>query len=513
MSGVEMLLLLAGSLVVTAASRRYKIPGPLVLLAAGLAVSFIPGLPAFDIDPELTLALILPPLLYSASLESSYVNLRANIRPIALLAVGLVLVTAAAVGLTAYWLLPSLSLPAALVLGAIVAPPDAVAATAIGRRLGLPRKLMTLLSGESLGNDATALTTYKVAVAAAIGTGFSFGRGLWMFALATAGGIVIGLIIGYLVHQVRMRIGDPILESAMGLLVPFGAYLIAEDLETSGVLAVVSAGLYLGHNSTKAGYATRLQDAAVWDAVKMLLESMVFALIGLQLRNAVEATGVSVSVFLVALALLLVTILVRIAWLFPVTFIPRLLVRRNDPRPNWRHVTVLSWAGMRGVVSLAPAVGLPIAMAADQRGVILLCAFVVTVGTLALQGLTLPWLINRLGVEGNEEHEDRLAEAQIRHTAARRSIDRLDELDKTGKHTKLIDRLRANAELRANGVWEQLGRQDEETPMSKFRRIRREMIKVERSTFIEARDNGDIDDEVFRRVQRELDEDEAALDR
>lgn len=511
MSGVELLLVFAVSLAVTALARKYELPAPLVLLGVGLAISFVPGLPQFALDPSLILTLILPPLLYSAALDSSYLNIKANIGSIGALATGLVLATTVVVGFTAHWLIPSLTLPAALILGAVVAPPDAVSAVAIGRRLGLPRKLMTLLAGESLGNDATALTAYKVAVAAAIGTGMSLLDGVGVFLIATVGGIAIGLVLGFLVHRIRMRIGSAELESALGLLVPFGTYLIAEELHTSGVLAVVVAGLYLGHNASRAGYATRLQDTAVWGAVNVLLESMVFLLIGLQLRHVVQSGGVTMSVFLAALVLLGVTMLVRIIWVFPAGYV---LTRvRSREWPDWRHVVVLSWSGMRGVVSLAAAVGLPAAMDANVRGAIVLATFVITVGTLVIQGLSLPWVIRKLGVHSQEAQTDLLAEAQVRHDAAVKAIGKLDAMAAQGKHTRLIERLRFMAEHRANSVWERLGRQDEETPSAAYRRARREMLKVERATFVKARNAGDIDDEVFRRVQRELDEDEAALDR
>jgi CPA1 family monovalent cation:H+ antiporter len=512
MSGVELLLLFAGSLAITTVARRYGLPAPLVLLAVGLAVSFLPGLPPFDLDPHLILLLILPPLLYSAALDSSYLNIKANLRPIGLLAIALVLVTTVVVGFAAHWLIPSLTLTQALVLGAIVAPPDAVAAVAIGRKLGLPRRVMTLLSGESLGNDATALTAYKVAVAAAVGTGMSFGEGVGIFLLATVGGIAIGFALGWIVHRIRLHVGEPVLESALGLLVPFGAYLIAEELHTSGVLAVVVAGLYLGHNAPLAGYATRLQENAVWRSVDTLLEAMVFALIGLQLRHVVSG-GVSSGAFLAALALLLITMAVRVVWMFPVTYLPRLLPSGRAGKAKWRNVAVLSWAGMRGVVSMAAAVALPSSMPSEVRGTILLTTFVITVGTLLIQGLTLPKLIKALGVESDDEQADRLAEAQVKHNAARAAISRLDELSTSETSSRTIERLRALAENRANAVWETLGRQDVETPAAKYRRYRLEMLRVEREAFLTARDAGEIDDEVFRRVQRELDQDEAALDR
>ena len=518
MTGVEALLILAGSLAVTTLARKIGWSAPLLVVLVGLVVSFVPGMPDFRIDPELVLVLFLPPLLYSASLDSSYLAFRANVRPIALLSVVLVAVTMVGVGFIAHWLVPGLSLTSALVLGAVIAPPDAVAAVAIGRRLGLPRRLMTLLSGESLVNDASALTLFKVAVAAATGSATSIARGFGVFGLAVAGGVVVGLVIGWVVHRIRIRIGDGVLESALGLLVPFGAYLLAEEVHGSGVLAVVTAGLYLGHNAPRAGYATRLQETAVWKAVDVLLESLVFALIGLNFRfvlgEAQRAGHPPWTLIWPVLAVLLATMLLRVVWIYPATYLPRKIpaVRRRDPTPSWRHVAVLAWTGMRGVVSLAAAAAVPDSV--QGKDLILLLASTITVGTLLVQGTTLPWLIRKLGVRGDEEMADALAEAQATHTATLAGLDRLNELadaEETGAPDHVVERLRALTEHRANSIWERLGRQDLESPASAYRRLRREMLTAEREVYVTTRDKGEIDDEVLRRVLNELDLEEARL--
>ncbi|RKT51614.1 Na+/H+ antiporter [Saccharothrix australiensis] len=516
MHGPELLLLLVGALLVTAVAKRLSAPAPLVLVATGLAVSFIPGLPEFALEPELILVLVLPPLLYSAALDSSYHNIRANLRPIGLLAVGLVIATTVGVGWVAHLVLPELPLPAALVLGAVVAPPDAVAAVAIGRRLNLPRRTMTLLTGESLINDATALTVYKVAIAATVGATATWVDGARTFALGAGGGVVVGLALGVAVRWVRSRLDDGVMESALGMLVPFGAYLFAEELGSSGVLAVVVAGLYIGHHAPEASYYTRLQDTAVWRSVDVLLESLVFALIGLQLKNIVLGVDVSTGLAAAAAVVLAATIAVRFLWMYPAAYLPRLLSRRireREPAPGWRGVTVLSWAGMRGVVSLAAASALPLDL--PGRDVIVFCAFVVTVGTLLVQGLTLPWVIRKLGVEGDEERADALAEARVQHAAAQAAVDRLDALvdegDRTPEH--VVERLRVMAQHRGNAAWERLGRQDDESPAAAYRRLRRTMLDAERQVFVAARDEGRIDDEVLFRVLRELDLEEAAISR
>ncbi|MFD0201786.1 MULTISPECIES: Na+/H+ antiporter [Saccharothrix] len=516
MHGPELLLVLVGALLVTAAAKRLNWSPPLVLVGVGLAVSFIPGLPEFALDPELILVLVLAPLLYSAALDSSYHNIRANLRPIGLLAVGLVLATTVSVGWVAHLVLPELSLPAALVLGAVVAPPDAVAAVAIGRRLNLPRRTMTLLTGESLINDATALTAYKVAVAAAAGVAATWVDGTRTFLVSAVGGVLVGLVIGWAVRWVRDRLDDGVLESALGMLVPFGAYIFAEELHASGVLAVVIAGLYIGHHAPRSSYYTRLQDTAVWRSVDTMLESFVFALIGLQLNSVVREVDITSALVWGAAAVLAATILVRFVWMYPAAYLPRLLskrIREREDAPGWRGVTVLSWAGMRGVVSLAAASALPLDL--PGREVIVFCAFVVTVGTLLIQGLTLPYVIRKLAFRGDEERTDALAEAQVQHAAAQAAVRRLDEVigDDHDALEHIVDRLRLLAEHRGNAAWERLGRQEDESPAAAYRRLRRTMLEAERQVFVQARDDGQIDDEVLVRVLRELDLEEAAISR
>ena len=288
---LAVLALVLGSLAVTAVCRRLGVSSALVLVLAGLAASLIPGVIEVTFDPQVVLLLVLTPLLYSAALDSSYLGIRANMRPIGLLAVGLVTFTAVVVGVVASWLIPGLPLAAGLVLGAVVAPPDAVSALAVGRRLNLPRRVMTILGGESLINDATALTLFRVFLAVAAGTGVTVLGAAGMFVLAAVGGTAVGLAVGWVVHRIRRRLDDPPVESALGLVVPFGVYLLAESVHASGLLAVVVAGLYLGYRSPESGYATRLQDGVLWRASDTILESVVFALIGLQLTAVVRAAG------------------------------------------------------------------------------------------------------------------------------------------------------------------------------------------------------------------------------
>jgi len=517
---LTLLALVVGSLAVTWVCRRFDVSAPLVLVVVGIAASFLPGVPVVEIDPEIVMLVVLTPLLYSAALESSYRGIRANRRPIGLLAVGLVVFSTFVVGLVAWQLLPELGLAGALVLGAVVAPPDAVSALAIGRRLGLPRRMMTILGGESLINDATALTLFRVFVAAAAGTGVTLLGATGMFLLAAVGGTAIGLAVGWVVHRVRRRLDDATVESALGLVAPFAVYLLAELAHTSGVLAVVVAGLYLGNHASESGYATRLQEQAVWQASDTILESVVFALIGLQLTSVVAQAGDIGPLLLTGTLLTLATALARIVWVFPATYLPRALfrgIRARDPYPRWQVPAVISWSGMRGVVTLAAAFAIPPEL--PGRETIVFLAFFVTVATLLLHGLTLPMVINRLGVREPGGQADVLAEAQAQYDAVQASIGRLDELigddaDASVRHT--AEKLRRFAQLSANSVWEELGRpasENGESPATTYRRLRREMLAQERAAFVTRRDTGEIDDEVLRRVQRRLDLEEAMLER
>ncbi|MUM15411.1 Na+/H+ antiporter [Mycobacterium sp. CBMA271] len=519
---VSLLAVLTAALVLAAISRRFGLPAPLVLVVAGLAATAIPGLPPIEMDPDLVLFVILPPLLYTTALESSYVNLRKNIRAVSGLAVLLPLLTTVAVGFVAFYTVPELPLAGAMVLGAIVAPPDAVSATAIGRRLGLPRNIMTLLGGESLLNDATALTAYRVAIAAAVGLGATVTDGLRVFALAAVGGVFVGFVIGKVVNIIRCKLDDPLAESAIGLVVPFFAYLLAEEIHGSGVIAVVVAGLMLGHRSSRAGYATRLQDDAVWRAVQLLLESFAFLLIGLQLPAVIQGLrGLSFqTIVLSSIAVLITVIVVRILFVFAFAYL-----RPPGQRPSARGVFVVAWAGMRGVVSLAMAFAVPLTTLSGEplpgHPHIVFLTFVVVVGTLLLHGLTLPWVIRVLGVQSDDERKDALAEAAAQDKAARAAADRLeallddnDGIEDTNVRSRAAEILRHWNTRRRNAAWERLGRSDEdagESPMAAFRNLRLEMLDTEREVFIAERDAGNIDDEVLRTVLRGLDLEEATM--
>ncbi|MFF8830162.1 Na+/H+ antiporter [Streptomyces sp. NPDC015131] len=524
MDTLSLVALVAASAAIAGLARRTPVPAPLLLVAAGLAASYVPGVPDYTLDPHIVLPLVLPPLLHTAALESSYLDLRANIRPVALLSVGYVLFATLAVGWLAHLMVPDLPLTAALVLGAVVAPPDAVAATAIARRLGLPGRITTILQGESLVNDATAITAYKVALAAAVGEGVSWAGGITEFAVAALGGIGVGLVLMVPIHWLRRTLREPMLQNTLSLLIPFVAYAAAEHVHASGVLAVVVVALYLGHRSWQVDFATRLQEEAVWKMVAFLLETSVFALIGLQLPHVVRELGDygTGEAALYAAGVFAAVVVVRFVWVFPATYLPRALsrrVREREPGVTWTSPVIVGWAGMRGVVSLAIAFSIPVATAGEAfpaRNLVLFLTFTTVIGTLVVQGLTLPPLIRALKLPGRDARAETLAEAQAQSEASRAAEQRLEELLADERNTlpgPLADRLRTVLERRRNAVWERLGAANPVTGESAddtYRRLAREMIEAEREVFVRLRDERRIDDEMMRTLLRRLDLEEAA---
>ncbi|MGW4923634.1 Na+/H+ antiporter [Streptomyces parvulus] len=524
MDVMPLLLLVAGSAAVAAAGRRVPVPVPLLLVAVGLMVSYVPGVPDYTLDPHIVLPLLLPPLLYTAATDSSYLDLRAQLRPVALLSVGYVLFATFVVGAAAYLIVPGLPLTAALVLGAVVAPPDAVAATAVARRVGLPSRITTILQGESLVNDATAITAFRVALAAAVGEGATWAGGILEFVVAAIGGIGMGLVLMVPLHWLRTHLREALLQNTLSLLIPFVAYAVAEQVHASGVLAVVVVALYLGHRAWEVDFATRLQEEAVWKMVAFVLESAVFALIGLQLPvvlkglgeyEGAEAAWYAVAVFLVVAA-------ARFVWVYPATFLPRLSarVRAREGEMSWKAPFIIGWAGMRGVVSLAIAFSIPLTVhdggPFPERNLILFLTFTTVIGTLVVQGVTLPPLIRLLKFPTRDVRTETLAEANAQAQASRAAEQRLDDLladERNALPGPLADRLRTVLERRRNAVWERLGQVNQvtgETVDDTYRRLSREMIGAERDVFVRLRDGRYIDDEMLRTLLRRLDLEEAA---
>ena len=531
MSFEVLLVLLAAVTAVSGLSRRLGVPAPFLLVVAGLAASAVPGVPDVELDPHLVLVLVLPPLLYSAALSTAYADFAVNLRPIGLLSVGLVLVTTGTVGVVAHLVAPDLPLAAAFALGAIVAPPDAVAATAVARRLALPRRVLVILEGESLLNDATALVSLRIAISAALVGGATVGGALGDFALAAVGGVAVGLAVGVPIASLRRRLHDPLLENAVSLLTPFAAFLPAEEVGASGVLAVVVAGLYLGRRApVLLTSGARLQGQALWSMVTFLLEGFVFALIGLQLPGVVQALGRDASQALgVAAAVTLTVVLTRFAWLWPATYLPRILSRRiraADPAPPWRYPFLIGWAGMRGVVSLAAAFALPTDM--PGRDLILFVTFCVILATLLLQGLSLPWLVRRLDLDddGAVERTERDVAVADHHVArvALRELERLE--DEQPVPESVAEELRRHLEERVRRAHAVLGgcpgedEYDDGVALEQgdaladavtAAELRRVLLDAERAELLRLYAARDIDDDVLRTVQRQLDVEEVTL--
>ncbi|MGH2472409.1 MAG: Na+/H+ antiporter [Candidatus Limnocylindria bacterium] len=519
MKAAELLLaLLIVVAVLVTISRRIRVPYPVLLLLGGLLVGLVPGIPPLELDPEIVFLVVLPPILYVSAFLTPIRDFRANLKNISSLAIGLVAVSAGIIAVIAMALLPGMTWPLAIALGAIVSPPDAVAATAIAQRLAVPRRIVSILEGESLLNDATALTIYRAAVgAAATAATISVVGSLASFVFVALGGILIGILVGWIVAWVRAHLTDTPVEITVSLLTPFAAYLPAEALGVSGVLAAVTAGLFIGRRSSRImGSEARLAGRAVWESLVFLLNGVVFLAIGFQISSIsrgmdrttllqLAAVGVLVSLALVA---------VRAVWVFAMT-LPELLAK-NQRRIRVAESIVLSWAGMRGVVSLAAALALPISLPASgmpARDAIIVITFTVILVTLVGQGLTLPLVIRALGLGSDEDDEHE--EAHARQELVDVALARIGELyDVWPTHRELLDNLRSTYQHRAEHA-----EQHHEDPGSAaeqelidHRAIRRDVIDAQREALARLRDEGTIDDDVMRNIERELDLEELRME-
>ncbi|MET0197192.1 Na+/H+ antiporter [Rhodococcus sp. RS1C4] len=537
MDGPVLLLVVIAAVAVAGFAKRFDLQVPLVLVAVGSAASFVPGVPQLTLSPELILGVVLPPLLYSAALDFSFVSFRKNLGHILRLGIVMVIVTAVAVGYFANWLVPELTLGAALVLGAVVAPPDAVAAIAVGRKLGLPSRMMAILTGESLVNDAAALTLFTLAVASVTGKKIEIDSPVLFFAYEIAGGVIVGYVLARIVRFVRSRIRDSSLETVLGLVLPFTAYLAAEEIHASGVLAVVTAGFVLGRVTADVAVPTRIQERQVWPLMDLLLEAFVFAYMGLQLKSVIEEVqrdGLPVHhIFAYALLVLLVVILVRPAWIFVNTSrrsVVRKLLRRKASETSdvlgltWRQNLVLSWAGMRGVVTLAAASGVPLATVAGDpfpgRAVIQAVAFVVAVGTLVIQGLTLPMLIRRLDVADADEQRRTDEQAALARSISRSAAEQylseaaVNGIDGASRESveHVLERVRRSVRARLDADETEDHEERIAAAGALFDTLRRNVLVAQRAALVHARDAGELDDEVLRTVLDGLDVEEAAAE-
>ena len=520
---VGMLLAVAGLALL---ARKLHIPYPILFVLGGSLLGLIPGLPPVRLDPELVFVFFLPPLLFPAAMFTSWRDFRANLRPISLLAIGLVLFTTVAVALLAHHFM-GLSLAAGFVLGAIISPPDAIAATAIAQRLKIPRRIVTILEGESLVNDSTALVAYQFAKVAVLTGTFSLAKASGQFFIVSIGGILLGLAVGWLAEWFHRRVEDAPIEVTVSLLTPFAAYLPAEHLGVSGVLSVVTAGLYLGWRLPEiTDYRTRLEARPVWDMVGFLLNGFVFILIGLQLPTVMQGLAKEAipihQLIWYSVIISVAVIGVRIFWVFPAAYLPRFFfksLREKDPYPSWRHVTILGWTGMRGVVSLAAAMALPLEIKPGVpfpgRDLILFLTFVVIFVTLVLQGLSLPPLIRWLGIEddGKGEREERAARLKANQAALAR-LNEMGERDPT--RADALQRLRVEYEdhifqLKALAP----GRAGKSVRLfsAEYERLSQEALQEERKTILQLRNDSAISDEGLREIQRDIDLAEARLKR
>ena len=510
-------LLIAVAALVTIA-RRLGIAYPIFLVIGGLLLGLVPGLPRPQVQPDLIFVLVLPPILYTTAFFTPLRSLGANLGNISSLAIGLIIATAAAVAVVAHALIAGITWPVALALGAIVAPSDEIAAAAIVARLAVPRRIVTLLEGESLLNDATALTIYRIAVAA--GGALSWTGALTTFAVAALGGWAIGLAVGWLIAQIRTRIEDTPVEITISLLTPYAAFLPAEQLGASGVIAAVVAGLYLGRRGSRImGADARLTGRAVWETVTFLLYGFVFILTGLEMPQLLRSLTPSTAIQLVGIGVAVtgVLIAVRALWIFATAYVPPLLRRQPRTPHLFAHSLVLSWAGMRGVVSLAVALALPLSLPDGgpfpARDAILVVTLTVIVLTLLGQGLTLPWLIRalRLGADVEVREEEGSARQELVQAATRR-IDQLYEV--WPGHHPLLDRLRDMYRDRSEHVERQRdpSTDGEDRELIEHREIRRTIIDSEREALLRLRAEGAIDDDVMRSLERELDLEEQRMD-
>lgn len=549
-------------------SRRVGVAAPLILVVVGIALSFVPGVPSFSIPDEWILAGILPPLLYAAAIKTPVTDFRRNVTPIASLSVALVVISAFATGLLLHALLPGLGLAAAVALGAVISPPDAVAATSIGRRLGLPPRLLTVLEGEGLVNDATALVLLRSAIAASAGALSGFGAAVGDFAYAVVVAVVVGYAVGVVTVFLRSKLDDPVLDTALSLAVPFVAFLPAEELGASGVLAVVVAGIYTGHRSASQFDArARISDNVNWRTVQFLLENGVFLLIGLEVRTLLQNIDESLltvqQTVLIGLLATLALIVLRFLWVFPLVLLMRRLPSRAERRTlqlrrglgrlkkqptldarqerrkraltrlyerrradlelerregfGWRGATVLGWSGMRGVVTLAAAQSLPESFAYREQ--LVLIAFTVAVTTLLVQGSTLPALIRVLRIEGIDADTDREESATLFDELRTEGLRILDDPQQiVGEDVQVdedvLERVRTDTGMRSEFEWEKARLPEQKlvrSPHRQYRDLRLAVLEAERQALLAARARGTYSSRVLAKAQRILDVEETRL--
>jgi CPA1 family monovalent cation:H+ antiporter len=516
---------LVAAAVLLVADAFTDVPYPILFTLGGLVLGFMPGVPNVELNPDLVLVIVLPPLLYSAAFFSSLRDLRANLRPISMLSIVLVLATTFTVAAIAHAVIDGLSWKAAVVLGAIVSPTDPIAATTIARRLGAPRRVVTIVEGEALINDATALIVYRFAVAAIVTGAFSLGHATAEFGGSVAGGIAIGLAVGWVVAQVRRRLDDPPVEITLSIMTAYFAYLPAVALHASGVVAAVTTGIYLGWQAPRVvtSPSTRLQSQAVWEILVFVLNALLFILLGLQFQHILDALQGYSAATLIGYGALVgaAVIVVRILWVFPLAYVPRWLfrsIRERDPYPPWQLPMMVSLMGLRGAVSLAAALAIPLETDAGApfpaRELIIFLTFCVILATLVIQGLSLPAVIRLLAVDddGSAQREENKA----RIHAAKAAVARIDELaSEDWVRDTTADRMRALYDYRMRRFRARFDDGDDgalEEQSIGYQRLRRAALDAERGAVVDLRNRGMINDEVMMRVIRDLDLEDTRLE-
>lgn len=520
MNNITIIILLLT--VITALSEltdRIKIPFPILVVLVGMAIGLVPGLPEVSLDPDIVFLIFLPPVLYGAAWGTSWPDFKANIRPISGLAIGCVLFTTTMVAVIAHACIPGFGWAESFVLGAIISPPDAVAATAATKGLAIPKRLITILEGESLVNDATGLIAYRYAVVAAAGTG-SFV--MWLaginFLYVAVLGILIGLAMGYVFFWIHKITPDnPTNDTVLTFIAPYASYLTAEHFHASGVLAVVVMGVFLSQRSSIVfNHQARLQAYNVWETIMFILNGLIFILIGLQMPAIVRG----IEKFSVAEALgygaiiSVATIVLRILWVFPSTYAPRLFSQsiRKREGVDSKMATVIAWSGMRGVVSLAAALALPLTVndkPFPNRDVILFITFAVIFSTLVLQGLTIPKVIKWIGLQPDEKEEEREFKARMKMAA--HIIEHIEENYALGLSEDVLAQIKTKYEIRIERMRQEVNRKMTTAQIEEFHRIQRELIQAERRFALDLRRSHAIDDEVHRKLEYELDLDEERL--
>jgi Na+/H+ antiporter len=518
-------MLLFGITFLGVLSNKYKFPFPIILVLSGVAISLVPGLPVISLQPDIVFLVFLPPLLYASAWNTSWHDFKTNIRPISLAAVGLVLFTTLLVAVAAHWLIPGMSWPLGFLLGAIVSPPDAVAATSVTKGLGLIPKMTAILEGESLVNDASGLIAYKYAIAVVMAGNFVFWQAGLNFLLVVAGGVALGLAVGGIMYVVHKKfICDPVIEVTLTFLTPFAAYLLAEHFHISGVLAVVSCGLLLSFNSNVIfTHQSRIMTYAVWEVVTFILNSLIFILIGLQLRSVMQGIKdyTNTELIIYGAVISFVVIIVRFIWIVPAALLPRVLSKRIRETESFdpRNMVIFGWAGMRGVVSMAAALALPLVLPGGgpfpHRSLIIYLTFCIILSTLVLLGFTLPWVIRKLKLE---PYSIAVEEYEVRTQVVSNTITHIEE-NLSQLNDELLNNIKSKYEVKYNRLQKtdlpaNYFGQDVNPPVNifnEFSQLQIDVIGVERQTLTTLHRTGKASEEVIRKIERELDLEETRL--